>query len=315
MFLVMRRQSALLARFLLTVVSGVLIAPGVTLADSAASVPVEIRYPELGSGADRRHDYYVAALKLALEKSEQRYGGYRLRPNTMDAPQERLLRLISTGESLDVMWSMTTRERETYLRPVRIPLLKGLMGYRVLIVRAEDREAFEAIRHKEQLAEKVAGQESDWPDTKILRANDLPVTTAAYEKLFTMLQHKRFDYFPRAINEPWSEIEQHSELDLIVDEHLLLHYPTAIYFFVHKDNAALAERLAFGLKAAQADGSFDRLFYKHPENAKAFSASDLLSRRILSLKNPLLPDATPLDNPDLWWHPDINQAKRQKSGN
>lgn len=304
-----KRRPDMIVRLLFVVV---FVASAVsTQADAPAiQAPVDIRYPELGGGSDRRHDYYVAALKLALEKSEEQFGGYRLVPREMDAPQERLLRLISTGESIDVMWSMTTREREAFLRPVRIPLLKGLMGYRVLIVRAEDREVFEAIRHKKQLAEKVAGQESDWPDTKILRANDLPVTTASYEKLFTMLQHERFDYFPRAINEPWSEVEQHSELDLIVDKHLLLHYPTAIYFFVHKDNEALAKRLAFGLKAAHADGSFDRLFYEHPVNARAFSASDLLSRRILSLENPLLPEETPLDNPDFWWHPGVNQAKR-----
>lgn len=310
---VVTTRHALPIRLLYTAVFLASLASGATAQTddpSERDASVEIRYPSLGSDSDRRSAYYLALLRLALEKSEDQFGGYQLAPQTLTVPQERLLRLISAGGPVDVMWSMTTREREEYLRPVRIPLLKGLMGYRVSIVRAEDRDVFQAIRNKEQLAEMAAGQESDWPDTKILRANDLPVTTAPYDALFTMLQHERFDYFPRAINEPWSEVERHPELDLVVDKHLLLYYPTAIYFFVHKDNEALAERLEFGLKAAHADGSFDRLFYGHSENVRAFLASDLLSRRVLSLENPLLPEATPLDNPELWWHPGVTQARR-----
>lgn len=262
-----------------------------------------VRHPKLGGEGDQRNDYYLAALELALEKSRAEYGEYQLEAAPMSIPQGRILRMISSKEGVDVMWSMTSKEREAFLQPVRFPLLKGLTGYRVLIVRAENQDDFRSVRTIAQLAEKTAGQQSDWPDTDILRANSLPVTTGDYDMLFAMLNRGRLDYIPRAINEPWNEVKQRPELNLVVDRYLLLHYPTANYFFVHKDNHQLAERLAFGLNAALEDGSFDDLFYGHPTNVDAFPRSGLLERRIIRLKNPFLPRQTPMDDMRLWWSP------------
>ena len=68
----------------------------------------------------------------------------------------------------------------------------------------------------------TAGQASDWPDTDILRANDLPVaTTATYSSLFQMLGKQRFDYMPRSVVEVWQEAESHRGEGLIVDQHTL----------------------------------------------------------------------------------------------
>ncbi len=268
------------------------------------SEPMVVRYPEMSSRLDQRNSYFVDMLRLALDKSREEFGDYELQGVPLRMPQGRILRLLSTGEQVDVLWSMTTRKREQHLRPVRIPLAKGLMGYRLLVVRQQDGDRFTAIRSLEALASRVAGQAADWPDTDILRHNDLPVTTSGYLSLFTMLRRERIDYIPRALSEPWVEVAQRPEFGLQVEPTLMLYYPTANYFFVQQRNGALAERLERGLENAIADGSFDELFYHHPSHRLAFERSQLSRRRVLTLDNPLLPERTPLDRPELWWRPE-----------
>jgi hypothetical protein len=178
------------------------------------------------------------------------------------------------------------------------------MGYRLLIIRAEDQSWFRRVQTIDQLRELRAGQGHDWPDTEILRANGLAVeATVDYDSLFRMLQLGRFDYLPRAINEPWEELALRSGRGLAVEEGLMLYYPTAEYFFVNRDNVALAERIERGLRRALADGSFDKLFREHPVNANAFGKANVLKRRIIRLDNPLLPPETPFDQAELWWAP------------
>ncbi len=263
-----------------------------------------VRYPEMSSRLDRRNAYFVDMLRLALDKSRGEFGGYELKPVPLRVPQGRILRMLSAGEEVDVLWSMTTRDREQHLQPVRIPLTKGMMGYRLLVVREHDLDRFASVESLNDLAETVAGQAADWPDTDILRHNELPVTTSGYISLFTMLQRERIDYIPRALSEPWEEVARRPELNLQVEPSLMLYYPTANYFFVRRQNSALAKRLERGLETAIADGSFDELFLGHPSHRPVFEQSRLSGRRVLTLDNPLLPESTRLDRPELWWRPD-----------
>jgi hypothetical protein len=51
------------------------------------------------------------------------------------------------------------------------------------------------------------------------------------------------------------------------------------------------------------DGSFDRLFYNHPDIKEALDKANLKSRRIFELTNPLLTDETPLNDKAMWLTP------------
>lgn len=250
---------------------------------------------------DARNDYFLAMLTLALEKTAGQ-GEWQLKPAENAVPQSLALQNLSEDKDIDVVWSMTSIDREKQNRAIRIPLMKGLMGYRLLIIRTEDQQWFRRLQTLDELRELRAGQGHDWPDIEILRANGLPVEGEAdYDSLFQQLQQGQFDYLPRAINEPWQELAARPELGLMVEEGLLLYYPTAEYFFVNKKNTVLAERLEQGLLHAIADGSFDKLFRQHPINANAFGQANLLSRRVIRLDNPLLPKDTPFTDKHLWW--------------
>lgn len=160
-------------------------------------------YPRQSSAA-APEAYVFELLRQALDKSG---AGHQLQPSTRDMPQSRAEQALEQNDgSLQVMWAMTSREREQVLLPIRIPLDKGLIGWRVALVREEDRHWLQTIRQLADLKPMRFGQRSDWPDTAILRSNGLQVVTSQnYANLFRMLNAGRFDLFPREVVVAWDE--------------------------------------------------------------------------------------------------------------
>lgn len=258
-----------------------------------------IHYPRRTEGDEFRSSYELAQLQLALEKAGS---SLRLEPSYYSMEQERALVNLELNERLDVVWSMTSREREQRLLPVRIPLDKGLYGWRIALLPSSRAELLKDVRSLNDLHPFSAGQGHDWPDTDILRSNGLPVTISAnYGSLFRMLHAQRFDYFPRSVIEIWDELKHPRSKQLVADSHVLLHYPAAMYFFVSRQRPELAQTLQLGLERAIADGSFERLFQEH--FAADLQRAQLHKRQVIELQNPFLPSATPLQRRELWFTP------------
>ena len=210
------------------------------------------------------------------------------------------MELVKRGEGMDIVWTMTSEARERELLPIRVPLMKGLIGLRLLLIHQDDQGRFEQIGESRQLKALKAGQGHDWPDTKILGHNGYVVTaSASYDGLFKMLGKRRIDYFPRSVLEIWREVEHHDDKGLAVESSVALQYPAAEYFFVNKENAVLARRLEEGLQRAIADGSFDRLFFEY--FGDLLERSRLEDRVRFELENPLLPAETPVGQRDFWY--------------
>ncbi len=263
--------------------------PTITLAATT------IYYPRPESAIDRRNIYPVKVLELVLEKSGARY---LPRASPVQMPQSRALLELATGSKLvHVAWGMTSIEREQQVLPVRIPIDKGLLGWRLALVADRRTDVLKGVRSIGDLRAFTAGMGHDWPDTALFRANGLEVVDVPnYELLFRMLANGRFDYFPRSVSEVWAELDAHEGLAL--DRHIVLHYPAPAYFFVSKDNTALAAAIARGFERAIADGSFDRLFQQH--FGKQLKRAAIGRRRVLELDNPSLPPETPLGRKELW---------------
>ncbi|MDO9619861.1 MAG: hypothetical protein Q7J43_19495 [Pseudomonas sp.] len=256
-----------------------------------------LRYPRRADGDEFRSLYALAQLQLALDKAGS---PLRLEPSHYSMEQERALVNLEHNDRLDVAWSMTSIEREQRLLPVRIPLDKGLFGWRIALLPKSRAQLLKNVRTLDDLRQFSAGQGHDWPDSAILRSHGLPVKVSSnYGSLFRMLQAQRFDYFPRSVIEIWDELEHPRARQLIVDPHVLLHYPTALYFFFSRKRPELAETVRIGMEKAIADGSFERLFQQH--FAASLQRAQLDQRQLIELHNPLLPSATPLQRRELWF--------------
>lgn len=272
----------------------------IVIANSQATQAQQVViYPSGESNQDQRAIYPLALLKLCEEKSGHQF---TLQQSHVQTQQGRSLMQLEHNQGINIVWALTSPEREQKLLPVRIPIDRGLIGWRLLLIHSDNREKFAGITRLDELAQWRAGQGHDWPDVDVLRANGMRIATSTtYEGLFDMLAIKHIDYFPRAISEVWPELEAHTHLPLTIDTHLILHYPTAFYFFVNKSNVTLAATLEACLNEAIADGSFLKLFNDYFHNA--LLRTDVQHRRIIELKNPNLPAETPLLSSQYWYDP------------
>jgi hypothetical protein len=265
---------------------------------------VKIRTPR-GSSTDfdPTKEYKYQLLQLILGKTQKSDGPFKIETQKDWVTQARTFEMVKQGD-LSLIMTMTSKEREQNLIPIRIPIYKGMYGYRLAIINRYDQKRFSAVKTIEDFQKLWAGQGWHWPDTEILRANGFKVEgSTRYLELFDMLKERRFDFFPRGLHEPWRELEDRKDFGLVVEEKLVIHYPAPGYIFTAKENRKLAERLERGFRAALKDGSFDKLFYNHPTIATVLKLAKLKERRIFRLKNPLLTPESPLDQKELWYTP------------
>jgi len=264
-------------------------------------------YPRAASASDTQYVYDYELLRLALEKTIRSHGPYELRPSNVPMNQARAVEEIAAGTgTVNILARSTTVEYENILLPVRIPIDKGLISYRIFLIRADEQARYGSVETLDQLRAYSVGSFTTWADTKILRDGGFKVVTGeSYEGLFRMLSVGRFDFFSRGVDEAYREYEERKNLlpNLAVEDTLLLHFPTTRYFFVRRDTAgeALAARITQGLNQMIKDGSFDALFlkYKGPLIARAH----LKTRRIFHIPNPYLSPETPLNRRELWYDP------------
>jgi len=231
-----------------------------------------------------KEDYYFKhVLELALVKSQPQYEQTAI----LELPKELFEKRLQSElmkKSIDVLWSPTSPDLEKEFLPVKISLLKELNNYRLLLIRPEMQPQFSRVKTLADLRQFKGGIGSQWNDANIMEANDLPVVKAvAYEALFKMLAAKRFDYFSRGLYQIQTEVNLYPDLKLAMEQDLMLHYQNEVYFFVHKDNKQLAERLTLGLEIALADGSFDELFNRIPRYQWGVSQLQTSTRRIIHL--------------------------------
>lgn len=248
---------------------------------------------------DSTHDYYIGLIKLAYKKINK--------PITVEyAPymvQERALSEMQAGRLIDLYWAGSNVERESKLGFVPIPLVKGLLGYRVFTINKKYQSEFLEVNSLEDLNGIPLCQGQHWPDTDILLASGLNVVpNMVYENMFRQVYSGRCKAFPRGINEGYSEVESRQKVmpELMVFDDLILHYPFPMYFFTHKENKKLINNLTDGLMLAIEDGSFNDYMAMHPATRHLFPLSKWSSKTIITIENPFLSNNADFKNPKLW---------------
>ncbi len=262
---------------------------------SQSVLAVDIRH---NKADNEKEAYQLGVLKLALSYDEQ--NTYHFIPSERFYDQSKMINELN-HQQLDVIWMGTKKEYEDQFLPIRVPLYKGLLGHRIFLIRDGDQGMFSTVKSFGDLRSFKAGQGRNWADTKILTHSGLPVvTTNKYKNLFHMLEGGRFDYFPRGVHEPWSEMANHQDIPLQVEDDILLIYPLPAYLFVHKNNTQLQAKIAQGLEQAIEDGRFDAYFFNHPMIKNVLNKANLKNRKTFRIENPSLTAQTPFDDARLW---------------
>lgn len=262
-----------------------------------------VKYVDNTDNVDKHGKYFVQLLALALEKSKADYGSYKLEPIPVNMRQDRLFENVEKGQ-IDLMWTVTSERRERNALAIPIPLLKGLIGHRVLVIEQSKIDDFAQIKTLKQLAQYTGVQGHDWPDAVILDSAGLKIERVVkHTSMYKLVSSGIIDYFPRSVLEVIEELEHTEDPTLVINPYHLLVYPSAIYYFVNENKKKLAERIEYGLRKAIKDGSFDKLFFSFPGHYKAMQEIPSKNRTIFNLHNPLLPASARLDEKALWMEP------------
>lgn len=252
-------------------------------------------------GKFSRHTHAEKVLILALEKTKNEFGPYKLKflPNMT---RKRALKAVKSGV-LSVHSAPTQPKWEKETLPVYFPLSKGLLSYRLLLIRKDDQKLYSAMNNSFDLKQYRAGLGAQWSTTKVLKKKEFPMVLGnKYEVLFGMLSKGRFDYFLRGVNEVFGEYENHKKKlwNIGIEKDLVIYIYMPIYLFVSPKNPKLHRRISKGLEMAQKDGSFERLFWEsHGENIKL---AKVKSRKLIIIKGSenLVPES--LKDDKYWFH-------------
>jgi hypothetical protein len=163
---------------------------------------------------DHPNPAVAGLLRLSLDLTVPEYGPYRLIASP-PMEQGRAVKELQSGELVQIGVFAPDEERERTLLAIHVPLAKGLLGWRVCLIRQGDEGRFANIRSLAdwQQAGLRIGQHRSWPDTRLLKENGLNVVVGSlYDALFNMLRKQRFDCFLRSVIEIEEELKQHPEL-------------------------------------------------------------------------------------------------------
>ena len=272
---------------------------------NAKSASWQITFPSSLETASTIDEYPIKLLALALDQTGV---SYQLIPSDNFLSKGKAIDRLQDNREINIVWGMTNVQREKDLLPIRIPIFKGLIGWRLLLIRQDMAERFTYIQQFEHLVKLSPLQGRDWPDTKILQSNGFDVITERNQtSLMKMLGRAQGDFFPRSIIEVWEELERSkvaNEIQIQIQPSLGIRYPAAIYFFVNKKSVPLANLIETGLEKAIENGTYEALFV---ENYKTYiEKAQIENRTFYPLENAFLPEETPLDRKELWFDGKIN---------
>ena len=233
-------------------------------------------------------EYFSHLLHAALQASESEFGPYKIEHVKISHSQTRALKLLNQNHTIDVLHSMSSREREEEITAIKVPLLNGLMGMRLALIDQKNKSVFDNAS-VEELKIKVACQGRDWPDSDILAFNGFTVSRVlVLEAMYHMVAKSRCDYFPRGIHEIYSEFSVITTKypDLMIYEGLLFKYHAPMYFFVGKNNHILEKRLTKGLKIISQNGKLETLFNQASFSQIILPLSKWENVKTIELKSP-----------------------------
>ncbi|WP_429164729.1 hypothetical protein [Aeromonas rivipollensis] len=240
---------------------------------------------------DLDSEYQLKLLELALDRAGQ---PYKLERVDLNLNQFTLQQELRKGKTINVFWMGTSSALESALIPVPIPLFRGLEGLRLSFIHSDAQEKFNQVNILADLKQLKAAQGVGWADNKILEQAGIATYAGRYSNLFRLINDgDKLDFFPRSLVEIFAERRELAAQypNLAIEQHLLIRYPFAEFFFVSPESPKLAKAIQTGLERAYADGSFMKFFHENPRIREALASANLEQRVTISLPNP---DMTPL---------------------
>lgn len=278
------------------------------------SYAIDIIKANIGeSTLDKRVDFKNEILKKALDITKEEFGDYRIEVHNYYMNAKRGFMELDVGKTINVYFAITQNKWEEKAIAIRIPVRRGLVSYRLLIINKKNKKEFSTINTLDELKEKRAGLNDGWTTYPIMENQHFNIVDVDdYDGMFNMLSVNRFDYLLRGVNEIFEEIDQHLAYnsDLMIEPNLAIYIPSITYIFVSKREPRIARRLQRGLELMSTNGDLERIFETF--YADSLRKAELDKRKVLYIKNPSLPATVPLNEDHLWFDAGFFKKERNK---
>ncbi|OZG74281.1 hypothetical protein BTA51_04500 [Hahella sp. CCB-MM4] len=253
------------------------------------------------SDNDVRYQYPELLLQMVLDATESEYGADRVVQADQVMPRDTAFLELVKGEVIQVMAEAPKPDWEEHLIPIRIPIRKGVQGFRVFLIMKENQHLLRQIGTLQEFIQLPTGSGAQWSTARVMRDAGFDVISSDnYEELFEMLANGRFHTFGRGVNEVYSEFYRNVTKfpELRVDDALMLYIPLPTYFFVTPKRPDLAKRIEAGLMAMIADGRFDDFFCRY--HSQDIEAANIGKRKVFCIPNANLSSQTPFERREFW---------------
>ena len=246
----------------------------------------------------QKNEYAFKLLQLALDSTITSHGPYQLKGDDSQLSFTRSSHMLEQGEAFQIAYFGASQGEGKNLIPIKEPLYRGLLGYRLLVTNQSNKPKLAEINSLTELQKYKAGFNNQWSDFPIFKTNRLHVESAiSIKNLYKMLNYGRFDYLPRSIREVDAELErfntQNESFEVVPS--IALFYPHPVYFHVSPQYSELADRIEIGLINIKLNGSFETLFLKY--HKQYLDKYNPIQRNVIYLKRyhySELPDVS-------WW--------------
>lgn len=266
-------------RILLAVLIGLF--PSLSMAKTTVNIPIFTIESPLT-------DYLLNTVNLALDASEYKYGPVEVVFAQQGTEEERQLRNLIVGIN-DVAFGVCTTERVKKYREIPIPLIGGLLGYRVAVV-SKGSNALAKTDTLTDIKQMVAAQFQSWVDYDILQHHGFKLLATDRSSGYRAVAANIADYYPRSALEVDSELALFGDIgEFEIDKRFAIHYPLYYVLYVNKSNDELANRLIDGLNVMVKTGEFTDILKQ-----QAFydmSEKYLVNKEIIELSNPTHTDS------------------------
>ena len=245
-----------------------------------------------GNKTAARQGYETELLEACLKATEKQYGLANLQVDNTNYPlAEDEGSIFDAGADILVTVAGNLKFQNKHKIVIARPLSKGLLGYRLIMVRDESLASFKNLRDEKELQALSIGIPETWADAGLFRQNNYKVVEkGSLDDLFSLLKDGAFDYTALGVNEIEEVFYQRgvSLGGISIEPSMMLYYPFPLVFYVNHSKPVLAERVEAGLKIMIENGEHEKNFNRH--HGDVVQRLDLKLRRVFSLHNPILPD-------------------------
>ena len=219
-----------------------------------------------------------------------------------DIPRLRLIRSMEL-DSIDCDIVITGPKFHDYstLKRMNVPIMKGLLGTRALIINKENQIFFDTIKTVEDFKQKsIIGSGEWWSDTQILQNNGVTVLPVPDGKFDLMLDGDRYHAYHYSVLDILDNHPQIKSKNHVLEEGILISYKIGNFIYLNPNNPEKIKFMTGKLSDFIKTGQFDSFFYSHRDVLKVFEMLNISSRRTFKLTNPINAyDLNEVDD-DLW---------------